>query len=32
MAIAVVASVPILAIYSFTHQRLREGLALGSAR
>jgi multiple sugar transport system permease protein len=32
MAIAVVASVPILAIYAFTHQRLREGLALGSAR
>jgi multiple sugar transport system permease protein len=32
MAIAVVASVPILLTYSFTHQRLREGLALGSER
>ena len=32
MAIAVVASVPILVIYSFTHRLLRDGLALGSVR
>jgi len=32
MAIAVAASLPILAIYAFTHRLLREGLALGSAR
>jgi multiple sugar transport system permease protein len=32
MAIAVTASVPILAIYAFTHRLLRDGLALGSVR
>ena len=32
MAIAVVASLPILAIYAFTHRLLRDGLALGSVR
>jgi ABC-type glycerol-3-phosphate transport system permease component len=32
MAIAVVASLPILAIYVFTYRLLRDGLALGSVR
>jgi multiple sugar transport system permease protein len=32
MTIAVVASLPILVIYVFSHRRLREGLALGSVR
>lgn len=32
MAIAVAASLPILAIYAFTHRLLRNGLALGSVR
>jgi multiple sugar transport system permease protein len=32
MAIAVVASLPILVIYAFTHRLLRDGLALGSVR
>lgn len=32
MTIAVVASLPILVIYAFSHRRLREGLALGSVR
>ncbi|HXM57935.1 MAG TPA: carbohydrate ABC transporter permease [Candidatus Dormibacteraeota bacterium] len=32
MAIAVVASLPILAIYAFTYRLLRDGLALGSVR
>lgn len=32
MAIAVVASLPILAIYAFTYRRLRDGLSLGSVR
>ena len=32
MAIAVVASLPILVIYGFTHRRLRDGLALGPVR
>jgi multiple sugar transport system permease protein len=32
MAIAVVASIPILAIYAFTYRLLRDGLALGSVR
>lgn len=32
MAIAVVASLPILAIYLFTYRLLRDGLALGSVR
>lgn len=32
MAIAVVASIPILAIYLFTYRLLRDGLALGSSR
>jgi len=32
MAIAVAASLPILAIYAFTHRLLRDGLALGSVR
>ncbi len=32
VAIAVAASLPILAIYAFTHRLLRDGLALGSVR
>jgi len=32
MAIAVAASLPIPAIYAFTHRLLRDGLALGSVR
>jgi multiple sugar transport system permease protein len=32
MAIAVVASVPILGVYALTHRLLRDGLALGSVR
>ena len=32
MAIAVAASLPILAVYAFTHRLLRDGLALGSVR
>jgi ABC-type glycerol-3-phosphate transport system permease component len=32
MAIAVVASLPILAICAFTYRLLRDGLALGSVR
>jgi len=32
MTIAIATSLPILAIYAFTHRLLRDGLALGSVR